>query len=170
MSYVHIPGVSNVLADRLSRAHMSEKMYSEACQLVLSMNLKLVVPVTDVLNKLVPSIRCRSGAVISADNGDREAVVLQGTGHMEQPQKCSQDIPSILSPPGARPCKPTSCNDVRLHRVHKPPCEGPSNNSQHSVSRPSVHQSCRVQHPGGRAPTSHPGGRGTAQEQVIHTR
>ena len=76
LSFSHIAGAKNQVADALSRAHTSSAYHNLAGEFINMYDLTVVRPCTYVLSNLYPPIICRSGAELAKGPGGEEA----GTG------------------------------------------------------------------------------------------
>ena len=95
VSYDHIPGRDNDVADALSRAHLSHHDRQRADDWVAHYSVNLVPPCLYYLcNPDVP-IRCRSGAVITASPRGQPSGEGPSSGHDRQPQGGSERLHSL---------------------------------------------------------------------------
>ena len=76
VSFSHIAGDLNVIADALSRAHLTKAYHGLAHEFIKSMNLVVVRPCTHILSYLYPPILSRSGMELAGGKSGAEA----GTG------------------------------------------------------------------------------------------
>ena len=79
LTFSHIAGVHNPVADALSRAHTTRAHYSLAEEYITNDHLCLVKPCSYVL--IHPPILCRSGAELVAEPGGAEADTCTRAGH-----------------------------------------------------------------------------------------
>ena len=76
ISLSHIAGEHNIVADALSRAHISRAYHGLAQEFISSMRLVVVRPCTHILSHLHPPILSRSGVELAGGSGGDDA----GTG------------------------------------------------------------------------------------------
>ena len=81
ITFVHLPGKDNPVADALSRAHSSPAYYRLATDMVRSTPVTLVQPCTYILSFLVPPILSRSGVQLACGDGRAKTAGGQGTGN-----------------------------------------------------------------------------------------
>ena len=96
VSFAHIAGVSNGVADALSRAHLSSTDFKKAENEVVSRGLTIVDPCLHALHTLNTNDISRRGARLAGGSGDRAAARVQGSGHQGQPRGCRQEAGSVL--------------------------------------------------------------------------
>ena len=168
ISYVHVPGVSNVIADRLSRAHLSRAMYNDARLQVQTHNLVIVDPATRTFDLISPAIYSRSGNKIAAGVGIKEAAPITSRGHVEQPQVSRLNIPGILKPGGDGPAGPTSLNGVCIHRVPQHTHKSTSNNCEQHLTCEDICTPNRTLIRTIGSPKGGTGARGSEEGQDVH--
>ena len=98
LTFVHLPGKDNQVADALSRAHTSNLFYSTASEMINTSNLLWIQPCTYVLSFLVPAILSRSGIQLAgSEGGGSTASGASGGDHGGTPSR--RQGPLILRPP-----------------------------------------------------------------------
>ena len=85
ISFAHIAGVNNGVADALSRAHLSKAHLAKAENVVADHRLCLVDPCMHVLAVLHALVCDRPGIQLAGDGGRGEAARIQGSGDEGQP-------------------------------------------------------------------------------------
>ena len=95
ITYVHVPGVDNEVADKLSRTHMSFAHFKATHALVMKHKLLPTHPELQLLDQISPKIFCRSGSQLSANPGISAAAEGSGRGNTEKQQAGSQDLPGL---------------------------------------------------------------------------
>ena len=84
LTFAHVPGVDNVAADALSRAHMSARDAERAEGIMKRDKLALVCPCLYVFENDLCSIRSRSGIQLAGSEGGATTARGQGSRHEEQ--------------------------------------------------------------------------------------
>lgn len=85
ITYQHIPGVDNILADALSRVHMDSSHINTINSYVAKYCLKYVFPCLSLFSMLNVPVLSRSVVPIAPGNGLPETAAGQGPGHSKQP-------------------------------------------------------------------------------------
>ena len=96
LTFKHVPGRLNNIADALSRAHISKPTYDRAEKLVIANDLALCDPCTYAFSTVTPPILSRSGVKFTDGESRAEAVSVQSTGYTSQPQDSRKKVPGIL--------------------------------------------------------------------------
>ena len=98
LTFVHLPGKDNQVADVLSRAHTSNLFYSTASEMINTSNLLMIQPCTYVLSFSVLAILSRSGIQLAgSEGGGSTASGPNGGDHGGTPS--GRQGPLILRPP-----------------------------------------------------------------------
>ena len=108
ISYDHIPGRDNDVADALSRAHLSVQHTREADRFVEHYALDIVYPCMYYMYNTGAKIFSRSGAVLAPPQGSVTTGRGPGSGHNRQPQGCRTDIIAFMARFGHDPMNPTT--------------------------------------------------------------
>ena len=95
LSFAHIAGVNNGVADALSRAHLTDADYKRAAQHIKNDNLNVVDPCIYVMSLFNSTTVSRRGVQLAGDGGIGEAAGVQGTGDESKPQRGGQAVGGI---------------------------------------------------------------------------
>ena len=117
ISYDHVPGKDNGVADALSRAHLSSTDARKAQNIINNDSLDVIKGCYYVFDVLTPSLLSRSGVRLLSDKSSREATQGKGGGYRPQPSIRSRTMVPVLSPNKTRPTTTHSSNDMCLHRT-----------------------------------------------------
>ena len=100
VTFKHIAGANNTLADALSRAHISPSHEKLANEIIQKYNIERCEPCLYVLDIVSPVFHDRSGAQHTGDQGRGQAAERQGTSNIEQQAIRGHQVPILL--PGAQ--------------------------------------------------------------------
>ena len=134
LSYDHIPGDDNVVADALSRAHTNLKYQNEADSLVAYYGLTPVYPCVYYLHNIGVPMHSRSGATLAPPRGCKET----GSGARTRDPRQSQVIGvSLHRVHGGRPIRPPTADNgstMRLPRIRGRPRPCPRDNTKQNFT------------------------------------
>lgn len=85
ITYLHISGAENNLADALSRMHLSPLSKSYAIRYLIQNSIVYVDPVLDVFKNFEPPMFSRSGVSMVPGTGCTTPGELQGRGYHQEP-------------------------------------------------------------------------------------
>ena len=145
VSYVHVPGKDNEIADRLSRAHLSTADYKSAKSIIATNCLDMIDPCIFITHNLPAPLSSRSGNRLFAGQGSGQAETVKGPGHLGQSGVNSQDLRGIRQEGGVPPAQSQPLHGLRVHRV-------PGNADPRSKHDQEQGLSCEVLPPDGRGP------------------
>lgn len=122
LTFSHIPGSDNHLADALSRAHDDQGAHNKAAGIIASQSLQVIVPCTYVFTVLNPPICSRSGVPLVA--GARGGAPTPGTDswYSRQPKINSPSLPGLDETDGSRPRHPVTSDHLRVSGIREPIC------------------------------------------------
>ena len=125
ISYSHIPGQNNQVADALSRAHVTPAYHRLAREHITDSRLSLVYPCSHILSNIHPPILCRSGAQLACPPGSEETGQGTSPGHSDSTQGYSGGAGDILpqvrhGPPGNVPNRRMYVGGIPGHDRHFP--------------------------------------------------
>ena len=140
LSFVHVPGVDNDIADALSRAHLSASDHSRATVLIQNNSLAIVHPCLHVFHNTTSPMLSRSGNQIIAGQSRDKTGPGEGTRHNSKPEVDDENLHSVRQAGQVQPTGPRLLHGVRLHRIpgNIHPC--PSNGAQQDITCQSVRQ------------------------------
>ena len=95
--YEHIPGRLNVLADALSRSHLSQHHRTSAENHVSALGLNWVDPCLHSLNVLRLSSSNRPDATGTGTGGSDQTGLVKGAGDTQESTLSDQSFPQLLS-------------------------------------------------------------------------
>lgn len=78
ITYHHISGANNDIADSLSRMHLAPKYNDHAVSYLSCSNVEFVLPRLDIFNNFVPPMCSRRGVPILSTEGDRTTTTCKG--------------------------------------------------------------------------------------------
>lgn len=87
ISYAHITGQDNIIADSLSRMHISRVYREIADEFVTSNYMSYVMPNLYVFNAINPCLHSRTGARVTPGSGNAEAARGPCSRHPQKPHK-----------------------------------------------------------------------------------
>ena len=134
VSYDHIPGVQNDVADALSRAHLNLKYKQAADSFIDHYFLSPVFPCTYFLYNMDALLVSRSGHGIAPPQGRGPTRDSTGTRHQGQPHLGGGHIHSLHGPLQPRPSDTISGGGVRLPGVYGGAHTGPRNNKEQGLA------------------------------------
>ena len=132
ISFEHIPGRLNTLADALSRAHLAPKFYNIVQQYIVKFGLKFTDPCLFSLNNV--EIHSRSGHRVAAPESTTETTTGKGPGDTGQPGNSGEDIRGIRQEGRDGPSSSTPKADVCIPGVLGNTHTGASVNPQPCVT------------------------------------
>ena len=104
LTFEHIPGVHNVLADALSRTHLATKFHNIIDTYISKFGLKYVDPCMYFISKL--NVLSRSGHTVAAPEGTTTADMGQSTRDIGKQGCRGQNIHSVRAHVGMDPLNP----------------------------------------------------------------
>ena len=167
ITYDHVPGKDNEVADALSRAHISRAHKDTANHLVNHYSLQPVRTCCYFLYNLNVPITSRSGIGVAPPEGYMATGYCKRSGDDRQPQGGSTHVHRLHGQVQAKSAKTYDSNDVRVHRVPGQAHPSPRYNKEQDIACASVSAAGRA--PNGRdgPPESEDGPRSHGQEQVL---
>ena len=169
VTYVHIPGVSNIIADRLSRAHISNSCKASSDTIVRDHNLSIIDPVLDAFDSVVPTIRSRSEVPLPARQSNFKAVPGTGSRHAPESQDGSGNLHSIHEVGRAQPGVPIAQHSMRVHRVPQPTYASPGHSQELHLAREDTPDTGRARDSSTVRPKSLTGSGWPGQDKRAHT-
>ena len=95
VSYVHVPGKDNEIADRLSRAHLAERDHLLARQSIHDNALTMIDPCLYFIDNIRAPVLSRSGTRLLSGQGHDTTDEGQSTGNMGKPALNGGDIRGV---------------------------------------------------------------------------
>ena len=132
--YVHIPGVSNIVADRLSRAHLSSAASKEAGTIIKERAIHMIKPCMFMIDNVNPSITCSSGLQVTSDTGLGPTGEGQSEGNRTGPPVQRALIPQVLPQDAHQPPSTSVPGHMLLDRGTSRPRPQPGHNSKQGQS------------------------------------
>ena len=160
ISYDHIQGRDNDVADALSRAHLSQKHVIEAQNCIAHYTLQPVEPCLFYLCNSEIHLLSRSGAVISPQTHP---------GHDRQQQGSSTHIHRLYGKVPSRPPQPNFRDDLRTPGVCGGVHLGARDHMQQDVTRPYISPAGRTADFSNRTPKGQDGPRSDRQRRNLHS-
>ena len=167
ITYVHVPGVKNEVADALSRQHMDRKAREVVDKLVTQNSINVINPCLYVFDMIPSPLLSRSGHRIITGQGEHEAGKGARGGHQGQPEGFSKDLHRLRETCQVRPNVAPTPNDMCLHRVPRPAREGTSNDQEQGQPHTNIHQARRWQPLWNQPPTRAQSDRGAHEGQTV---
>ena len=167
ITYQHIAGVNNAVADRLSRAHLSDKDLANALGVIDEHDLALIEPCTYVFNILDPPIPCRSGRPLASPESSGAAESFQSGSYMEAARHSGKDIYRFCEVRQVRAQDADDRHDPRLHRVPRAVPALPRHDSELCLARSPVPSPHRRPRRPRYASQGRQGDRGAQEKQVL---
>ena len=90
LTFAHIAGLDNGVADRLSRAHLTPTDLHKAEEAVQERKLIIIDPCLHIFSILSPHAPNRRGVQLAGDGGRGTAGGVQGAGHQGEPRRGDQ--------------------------------------------------------------------------------
>ena len=103
ISFAHIAGINNGVADALSRAHLSERHLKCAENIVNDYALTLIDPCVHILAVLHAFVHDRRGIQLAGDSGGGQAARIEGTGDEGQSSRGRGALGGLLQEIRDRP-------------------------------------------------------------------
>ena len=134
VSFNHIPGIDNDVADALSRAHVGVTHATRASTLVSHYSLSCVVPCLYFMDNDLVSLPCRSGAGSTPGPGGRPSAECKGPRDAGKPSSSGINICGLHGQGRGRSQVPNTPANLRVYGVHGSlhPCS--SHHSQQTLS------------------------------------
>ena len=147
ISFSHIPGAENQVADAMSRAHLSGGYRYLAQDFIQELRLVIVHPCTHILSLMHPPILSRCGMELAGSKGGEQA----GTGSSTWHQSCTEvdrgGAHGVLPPIPHGPSLHDRGGRVHLGRVPREQGHFPGHSKKQSVPCQGLHEA------GGRVPS-----------------
>ena len=159
VSFSHIAGDINIVADALSRAHLTKAYYGLAHEFVQSMNLVVVRPCTHILSYLYPPILSRRGVELAGGESGAEAGTGPSTWNQGSPEDNGGRDDRILLPIPHRPRAHDGNRRLPVDRVPGEQGHITVDNQEQTVTRQGLLEAHRGINEGLRAHTSIKGNR-----------
>ena len=148
VTYKHIAGANNTLADALSRAHISRSHRALANDIVNKYNLQWCDPCLHVLNIVTPSFVYRSGVQHTGRESGSEATEDQGTGDLQQQAIGRGAIPPVLPHVQHPAGKGQTLPYLYVHRGSVGTTNGPTHSAKpYSTRLHTLHNGRRITEP-----------------------
>ena len=138
MSYDHIPGRDNNVADALSRAHLSMGDRDSADRWIAHYALETVRPCLFYMLCADPPISSRSGAPLAPPESDITTRHGARTGNPRQSLLSSQDVHRLHGHVRGGPTGPINSNGVCIPGVHGRAHTRPRDHQKQGLTRPDV--------------------------------
>ena len=167
LSYVHVPGVENEAADRLSRAHLSHSDHILAHNIVTNQSLNVITPCLHIFHNLPCPIRSRSGHAIIDGQGAAYPEAGASPRDVEEPGIDRRHLCVVRQVGGDQPAQTRQVHNLRVHRVPNGSCPSAGHYTQQSIARPHLPASRRSLNQGHRQRSGSQGGAGNPQGQII---
>ena len=167
ISYVHVPGVQNDIADALSRSHLSPKHHSNVKNILAANSLCLTEPCLHIFDNIPVPIYSRSGHQIVTKQRRPHTAPGKGARNMGKSAINSANVPGLRQTCAVQPHGPEQIHGLRIHRVPRHPHSITGHHQEQDSTRQDIHT-----HGGGvprrRAPQPRDSGIGwTRQEQRL---
>lgn len=133
ISYSHIAGSENEVADALSRAHLAQNISKKADLYVVRDKLNIIKPCTYAFDVISPHISSRSGLPILATPSSSPPEGGTSTRNQSKPEVISSPIPRLEPPHGTQPQRPLPPSTLRLPRVLGHSRFSPTDNKEQAV-------------------------------------
>ena len=167
LSYDHIPGVDNEVADALSRAHLGPAHHRKATSLSNNYHLMCVPPCLFILQSLGIITACRSGGAGTAQQGGAASDKGQGSRHHRQSRVSGRGIRGVHGKDICTTAGPILPADLCFPRVCGAIQPSPRNNTKQVVACQDLHATVRGEHGTSRSPSSQNGIGSLCQGQGI---
>ena len=167
ISYVHVPGENNELADSLSRGHLSHKYHYKVGQLINEHSLQLIPPCLHVFHNIPAPILSRSGHQIITRQGSNHTTSGQGTRNMGESGLFGAHLCSVRKKGGISTAQTRQVHDVRPDRVPRPAHPSTRDCKEQGLTYKELHQNGRGGRHGHTPPAGATGTRGARPEQGI---
>ena len=167
ISYDHIPGVDNDVADALSRAHISPACLLRADSLVTNYGLTPITPCMFYLLNMDTPILARSGAVVAPLQSRGPPITGKGAGHHGEPPRGSVNLHRLHEEIWTGPTRPNHGDGVRLPGIRGRAHPRPSDNQEQGIPHPHICEAIREVDGTTRTPEDQDGTRCLRQGQDI---
>ena len=154
ISYVHVAGNENGVADALSRQHLSMADRAKLHQIICNKMLNMIQPCLHVFDILSYPLLSRSGHCITAWRRTVEAVEGTGARNDGQPKVVSRDLRGVRQESSIQPTRPDSPHGMRIYRVPRDPHQCSSDHQEQTQPCENIPNNGRVQHGADGTPTS----------------
>ena len=138
LTYDHIPGVDNDVADALSRAHLSRDKYTSATSFVTYYHLSCVAPCLHYVDLIKADLFRRPTSSEPTRTSGAETGQRAGSGHPRQPQSDRGGVHRLYEAHVDRPTAPAIPARLCIHGVRGTVCEGPCDHTQQAFTRTDV--------------------------------
>ena len=165
ITFEHIPGKLNVLADALSRTHLDPTYYHTVLKYMKNFGLSYINPCLHFLSHTV--IHSRSGRILASPEGADKTDGGEGPRNTGKSDISGQDIHRVLTTSGYGPTQPHAAHAVRVPGVPGAPHRSTSINHQPHVPYKNVHQTGRGERTANAAYPGTTGAGGHAKEQGV---
>ena len=133
LSYVHIPGSDNQVADCLSRAHLSPLHHAQAAKTIDECTLVMNAPCLHIFENICVPVLSRSGHAIVTGQSCHDTTKCKSTGHVGKPGINGTDIRRVCTAGTVRPLVPHPPYDVRIHGILGATHPGSCDNKEQDV-------------------------------------
>ena len=160
-------GVDNLIADALSRAHISKHYNDLATSLIQTNRLNVITSCLHVFENITSPLLSRLGHRIVTGQGSRQTTIGSGTGDHGEPKIDRRPVHRIRQEGKVLPAPSDVPGRLRIHRVHGPVCTGPWDNQEQDFPYQIVPPPRPGGHAGDRPPASREGIGRNIQEQGV---
>ena len=168
VSYAHIPGKENEVADRLSRAHISPSDHLLLDQLLLEKTLSIIEPCLHVFDNMPEPLLSRSGHNIVTGQGRTQADRVTSSRDVGKPEVIGRHVHRLRHESQLRSAGPRQVYDLCPHRVPRDLYPSTSYHREQNLSRPVILDTRQRRQAGGRPSHRRKGYRGTTSQQIVH--
>ena len=167
ISYVHVPGARNVVADALSRQHLNNGFRETVGNIVINQNLTIITPCLYVFGLIPSPLLSRSGHRIIAQKGGQQTAAGQSARDHGQPGVNRGYIHRFRQEGPVPPPQTDTPDALRVHRVPGRSHPSTRDHQEQDIPYTDIHQTLRRGHQGGHPPAHWAGvGRPYAPEGV----
>ena len=168
VSYDHIPGRDNDVADALSRAHISIRHGQQADSLVTAYGLRPIMPCMFFLHNTTVLLYSRSGVIFAPTTRRPTPGGVTSPRNHQEPQIVGGHIRGIHGILRARPAETINRAHMRVPGVCRTAHPGPGDHPQQDLPREVLPQAGRPLHGAGRPPQGEDGPGSIRPQQSIH--
>ena len=167
ISYVHVPGKDNEIADRLSRAHLSRRDHLLLSPILEKHCLHVIEPCLYVFHNMSAPVLSRSGYCIVTGQGYSKAATGSSAGDMGQPGLQRGDIHRVRQTGTVRLHGTRPLHDLRLHRIPGAIHTSACHHQEQDLPRAHFHQDGQRDHDRDQPPIRGQGNRGPDAQQRV---
>ena len=167
ITYEHVPGKDNEVADTLSRVHLNDKYRHLADHIISDHELNVIQPCLYALHNLPTPLLSRSGSRIVAEQGKAQTAPGTRPRYMGEPGINSGGLRRLRKEDQVRPTPGQPLHDVCVPGVPGLVYCCTSHHQEQSIPYPGLSQDGGRTHGWNQPPHSTPGDRGHAKKQGI---